>query len=119
MLYCAHVFDFQKQMLSDHHFSPAGRKRKDIYMKFHKNKRSLAALIGVAALVLLYLAALITAFLNIPSWDKLFQASIVATIGVPILLWVYLLLIQGVKNRQADAYSADSKDSQPAQDEDK
>lgn len=80
-------------------------------MKFHKNKRSIIALLGVAALVLLYLAALITAFLDIPNWDKLFQASIVATIGIPILLWVYLLLIKGIKNRQSDAYFSDDEDS--------
>lgn len=93
-------------------------------MKFHKNKRSIIALLGVAALVLLYLAALITAFLDIPNWDKLFQASIVATIGIPILLWVYLLLIKGIKSRQSDAYfsadedsGADDKDSDPDPDD--
>lgn len=79
-------------------------------MKFHKNKRSIIALLGVAALVLLYLAALITAFLDIPNWDKLFQASIVATIGIPILLWIYLLLIKGIKSRQSDAYFSDDED---------
>lgn len=89
-------------------------------MKFHKSKRSIIALLGVAALVLLYLAALITAFLDIPNWDKLFQASIVATIGIPILLWIYLLLVKGIKSRQSDAYfsddensGADDKDSDP------
>lgn len=80
-------------------------------MKFHKNKRSIIALLGVAALVLLYLAALITAFLDIPNWDKLFQASIVATIGIPILLWIYLLLVKGIKSRQSDAYFSDDEDS--------
>lgn len=80
-------------------------------MKINKNKRSIAALIGVTALVLLYLATLITAFLNIPNWDKLFQASIVATIGIPILLWVYLLLVKGVKSRQSDAYFSDDENN--------
>ncbi len=61
------------------------------------NKKSFVALLGIALLILLYIATLITAFLNIPNWDKLFQACVFATIGIPILLWIYLMLI---KNRK-------------------
>lgn len=61
------------------------------------NKKSFVALLGIALLILLYIATLITAFLDIPNWDKLFQACVVATIGVPILLWVYLMLIKSWK----------------------
>lgn len=65
-----------------------------------KDKKSIAALIGVAVLVLLYLATLVTAFLDIPFWDRLFQASLTATIGIPILLWVYLMLYRRWKENQ-------------------
>ena len=65
-----------------------------------KDKKSVIALLGIALLVLLYVATLVTAFLNIPNWDRLFQACIVATIGLPILLWIYLLILKDWKNRQ-------------------
>lgn len=65
-----------------------------------KNKKSFFALIGVAMLILLYLTTLVTAFLNIPYWDRLFQASLAATVAVPILLWIYLMLYRHWKDRQ-------------------
>lgn len=57
-----------------------------------KNKKAVAACIGVAALVLMYIITLVTAFLDIPNWDRLFQACLAATVGIPILLWIYLTL---------------------------
>ena len=57
-----------------------------------KNKKSIVAIMGIILLALLYLVTLVTAFLDIPNWDRLFQASLIATIGLPILLWIYLLL---------------------------
>ena len=65
-----------------------------------KNKKSVAAMFGVIALVLLYLATLITAFLDIPNWDRLFQASLVATIGIPILLWIYVLAYKKLSDKE-------------------
>ena len=50
------------------------------------NRKRILAWIGIILLVLLYLATLITAFLHIPGWDRLFQACLIATIGVPILM---------------------------------
>ena len=77
-------------------------------MKF--NKKSIIALLGIAILILLYIVTLITAFLDIPNWDNLFQASLVATIGLPILLWVLLLLMKSWKARQDNAYDTDKED---------
>lgn len=65
-----------------------------------KNKKSVVAMFGVIALVLLYLATLITAFLDIPNWDRLFQASLVATIGIPILLWIYVLAYKKLSDKE-------------------
>lgn len=67
-----------------------------------KNKKSVVAMFGVIALVLLYLATLITAFLDIPNWDRLFQTSLVATIGIPILLWIYVLAYKKWQERGED-----------------
>jgi len=57
-----------------------------------KDKKSILALTGIALLILLYLTTFVTAFLDIPQWDRLFQASLAATVAVPILLWIYLML---------------------------
>lgn len=65
-----------------------------------KNKKSVVAMFGVIALVFLYLATLITAFLDIPNWDRLFQASLVATIGIPILLWIYVLAYKKLSDKE-------------------
>lgn len=59
-----------------------------------RNKKAFAAVIAILLLVLLYLAALITAFLDIPNWEGLFRACIAAVIGIPILLWVYMILFR-------------------------
>ena len=37
----------------------------------NKNKKSVFALVGIAMLILLYITTLVTAFLNIPYWDRL------------------------------------------------
>ncbi|WWR16784.1 hypothetical protein V1224_04940 [Lachnospiraceae bacterium JLR.KK008] len=65
-----------------------------------KDNKAVAACIGIAALVLLYLLTLVTAFLDIPNWDRLFQSCLTATIGIPILLWIYLILCRKRKERE-------------------
>ena len=57
-----------------------------------KNKKQIAAMAGILLLAALYLFTFVTAFLNIEHWDRLFMASIVATVGVPILIWIYIWL---------------------------
>ena len=49
-------------------------------------------MICVVLLVGMYVATLIVALLDFPGWDRLFQACLVATIGLPILLWIYIWL---------------------------
>lgn len=57
----------------------------------HKPKQ-IAAIICIILLVLLYVGTLIVSLLNFPGSDKLFAACITATIGLPILLWIYVWL---------------------------
>ena len=61
-------------------------------MKEKKDKKispkQIAAMICVVLLVGMYVATLIVALLDVPGWDRLFQACLVATIGLPILLWI-------------------------------
>lgn len=72
-----------------------------------KNKRKItpkqiAAIVCIVLLVGMYVATLIVALLDFPGADRLFQACLVATIGLPILLWIYIWLYQQVKKRKEE-----------------
>ncbi|MBQ8597861.1 MAG: hypothetical protein IJ409_08735 [Lachnospiraceae bacterium] len=54
-----------------------------------KNKQ-IAAIICIVLLVLLYVATLVVSLLDFPNSDRLFAACLGATIGLPILLWIYI-----------------------------
>lgn len=51
--------------------------------------RRLAALIGVALLVLLYIATLIIAVVDTSSSGKWFKVCLFATVAVPFFIWIY------------------------------
>ena len=76
----------------------------EIIMKEKKDKKispqQIAAMICVVLLVGMYVATLIVALLDFPGWDRLFQACLVATIGLPILLWIYIWLYKQVKEKK-------------------
>ena len=76
----------------------------EIIMKEKKDKKispqQVAAMICVVLLVGMYVATLIVALLDFPGWDRLFQACLVATIGLPILLWIYIWLYKQVKEKK-------------------
>ena len=55
-----------------------------------KKSRQLAAILCVALLICLYIATLIVSLLDFPGSDRLFAACLMATVGLPILLWIYL-----------------------------
>ena len=73
-------------------------------MKEKKGKKispkQIAAMICVVLLVGMYVATLIVALLDFSGWDRLFQACLVATIGLPILLWIYIWLYKQVKEKK-------------------
>ena len=54
--------------------------------------KQIAAIICIVLLVLLYVATLVISLLDFPGSDRLFAACLVATIGLPILLWIYIWL---------------------------
>lgn len=55
-----------------------------------KTPKQIAAIICIILLVLLYAATLIVAILDFPGSDRMFAACLMATIGLPILLWIYI-----------------------------
>ena len=64
--------------------------------------KQIAAIVCIVLLVGMYVATLIVALLDFPGADRLFQACLVATIGPPILLWIYIWLYQQVKKRKEE-----------------
>ena len=75
-------------------------------MKEKKDKKispkQIAAIIYIVLLVGMYVATLIVALLDFPGRDRLFQACLVATIGLPILLWIYIWLYKKVKEKKEE-----------------
>ena len=75
-------------------------------MKEKKDKKispkQIAAIICIVLLVGMYVATLIVALLDFPGRDRLFQACLVATIGLPILLWIYIWLYKKVKEKKEE-----------------
>lgn len=63
----------------------------------HQKSRRIVAIVCIALLVAMYVATFIVACLNFPGWDRMFQACIVLTIGMPILLWIYMALYKRLK----------------------
>lgn len=61
--------------------------------------KQIAAILCIILLVLLYVATLVISLLDFPGSDKLFGACIIATIGLPILLWIYIWLFGKVTSR--------------------
>ena len=63
-----------------------------------KLKRT-GALILVGILVGLYITTFILAFMKSPVAQKLFQASVITTIALPVMLYGYMLIYKYLKNR--------------------
>lgn len=78
----------------------------------HKPKQ-IAAIICIILLVLLYVGTLIVSLLNFEGSDKLFAACIIATIGLPILLWIYVWLYgkYSRKSTFTDIFPEDEKEN--------
>lgn len=71
-----------------------------------KTPKQIAAMTCVILLVLLYVATLVVSLLDFPGSDRLFAACLVATVGLPILLWIYIWAIGRLtdKKTMADLY---------------
>ena len=77
--------------------------------KKKKTPKQIAALVCVGLLLLLYLATLVVVCLNFPGADRLFQACLVATVGLPILLWIYIWLFGKIKERRQGQDNSNGK----------
>lgn len=59
-------------------------------LDMHSKGQRIAAWIGIIALVMLYILTLIFAIFNFDGKGILLRSSLIATICVPILIWVYI-----------------------------
>lgn len=66
-------------------------------------KKQIAAWICILLLISLYVTTFIVALLDFPGQGALFQACLIATIGLPILLWIYIWLYGKLKDRRTIA----------------
>ncbi len=73
--------------------------------------KQIAALAGVALLVLLYAATLVVAIFDSSASGHLFAVCIFATLAVPILLWIYIWLYGKMTGKHT---LADPKDQEEA-----
>lgn len=67
-------------------------------MKNQKFIRILA-LLGVLLLISLYIITLILAFMKSSEAQLLFRGSIIATIGIPVTLYMFMLIYKYLKGR--------------------
>ncbi len=78
-----------------------------------KNPRQIAAIICIILLVLLYVATLVVSLLDFPGSDRLFAACLLATIGLPILLWIFIWLYGKYTNKTTIAEIFTKNDQGP------
>ncbi len=71
--------------------------------KQKKSAKQIAAIVCIVLLAAMYVATFIVACLDFPGWERLFQACIVATIGLPILLWIYIGMYGWLKQKHTIA----------------
>ncbi|MBO5210232.1 MAG: hypothetical protein J6B68_12970 [Lachnospiraceae bacterium] len=70
--------------------------------KKKRTPKQIAALLCVILLVCLYLITFIVACLDFPGSDKLFSACLYATIGLPILCWIFIWFSGILKDRKEE-----------------
>jgi len=62
-----------------------------------KTAKQIAALLGVALLVLLYLLLLVFAIFDFEGSEAMFRACLIGTVVIPLLLWIYIYLFDKLK----------------------
>lgn len=89
-------------------------------IKRKTTSKQIVAMIGVVLLVAMYLITLIVAIFDQDASGRLFQACLVATIAIPLLIWLYIWMYGKLtgKHTMADpdlhlgtAEETDTKDS--------
>lgn len=81
----------------------------------HTRSQRIAALCGVILLAALYIITLIAAIFNFDGTGALFRTCLIATVAVPILIWVYIQIYGIISKKHTSAsqepIEAEEKDS--------
>ena len=78
--------------------------------KSKKNPRQIAALIGIALLILLYVGLLIQALTFGPDAGQIFMSALTGTVTIPIVVWLFIW-VYGVYARRHTIASLDAMTS--------
>lgn len=62
-----------------------------------KKFKRISALIGALLLLALYASTLVTALMDSPQAGNWFKASLACTIGIPVLLYAFMLVYKWTK----------------------
>lgn len=81
---------------------PKDTDRKHEHTKRTAAPKQIAALVCVVLLVGMYIGAFVVACLDLGDSGRLFAGCLVATIGLPILLWLLVWSFDLMKKRQSD-----------------
>ena len=81
-----------------------------------KNTKRILAIVAILLLVLLSISTLVIAVLDFPGKERLFMASALAMIFLPILLWVYIWLY-GIYSGRRTLASVWPEDELPIEEE--
>lgn len=65
-----------------------------------KKIKQISAIIAIIALLGLYVATFVFALIDSPNSGRMFQASLFATIALPILLWIYISIAKKITERK-------------------
>lgn len=65
--------------------------------------KQVVAMGGVILLALLYIVTLVVAFVDQSATGSLFQVCLVATIAIPLLIWVYIWMYGKLTNKKTMA----------------
>lgn len=66
-----------------------------------KKIKQISAIIAIIALLGLYVATFVFAIIDSPNSGRMFQASLFATIALPILLWIYISIVKKIIERKS------------------
>lgn len=72
-----------------------------------KKLKQITALIGVIALVGLYVSTLVLALIGSEEAINLLKVAVYATIVLPVLLWAYSFIYRLLKGKQNDSVNHD------------
>lgn len=78
-----------------------------------KTHKQIAAILGIILLLSLYVVTLVAAIADFEGSDRLFAASMGATIGMPILLWIYMALYSKLTGKKTVAETEIFPDTTP------